>query len=151
VVQTQIWDTAAAERFRTIPSSYYRGANGIIIVYDVTSRESFNNVKKWMDLIWHFARSDVNLLLVGNISDLESEKVVSYDEGKELADRLGVKFLETSAKTSQNVREAFYTIASDIKFRLDLGAASPNKETLRRGERLKPGEGFTNPNSYCRC
>jgi Ras-related protein Rab-1A len=103
-----------------------------------------------MDLIWHFAHSDVNLLLVGNISDLESEKVVSCDEGKELADRLGVKFLETSAKTSQNV-EAFHTIAYDIKFRLDLGAASPNKETLSRGEKLKPGEGFTDPNSYCRC
>jgi Ras-related protein Rab-1A len=116
----QIWDTAGQERFRGISSSYYRGANGVIVVYDVTNRESFNHVEMWIDEIKLYASSEVSILLVGNKNDLGNSIVVSYDEGKELADRLGVKFFETSAKTNHNVKEAFITIASDIKSRLDL-------------------------------
>lgn len=146
----QIWDTAGQERFRTITSSYYRGANGVIIVYDVTYRESFNNVEKWMNEIRRYAAPDVSILLVGNLNDLENSKVISYDEGKQLADRLGVKFFETSAKTSHNVREAFMTIASDIKSKVDLATGSPNEATSSRGERLKPEPTNISENS-CRC
>ncbi|CAN0878079.1 Ras-related protein RIC1, partial [Linum grandiflorum] len=102
VIKLQIWDTAGQERFRTITSSYYRGAHGIIIVYDVTDEESFNNVK----------------LLVGNKCDLTSKRVVSYDTAKAFADEIGIPFLETSAKSATNVEDAFMTMASEIKKRM---------------------------------
>jgi len=118
----QIWDTAGQERFRTITSSYYRGAHGIIVVYDVTDKESFNNVKHWMQEIDKYAADGVNKLLIGNKCDLSSKKVVSYDEAKELADSLSVGFLETSAKNAHNVEQAFQKMAGDIKERV---AAQP--------------------------
>ena len=90
-VKLQIWDTAGQERFRTITSSYYRGAHGIIIVYDVTDKESFNNVKHWIQEIDKYAADGVKKLLVGNKCDLASKKVVSHDEAKELADSLGIE------------------------------------------------------------
>merc|ERR1712183_277929 len=117
-VKLQIWDTAGQERFRTITSSYYRGAHGIIVVYDCTDKESFNNVKHWMQEIDKYAADGVNKLLVGNKCDLASKKVVPYDEAKELADSLAVQFMETSAKNAHNVEQAFQTMASEIKTRV---------------------------------
>ncbi|CAE8584500.1 unnamed protein product, partial [Polarella glacialis] len=117
-VKLQIWDTAGQERFRTITSSYYRGAHGIIVVYDVTDKESFNNVKHWMQEIDKYAADGVNKLLVGNKCDLSSKKVVSYDEAKELADSLTVQFMETSAKNALNVEQAFKMMAGEIKTRV---------------------------------
>lgn len=117
-IKLQIWDTAGQERFRTITSSYYRGAHGIIVVYDVTDQESFNNVKQWLHEIDRYAAENVNKLLVGNKSDLTAKRVVSTEQGKEFADSLGIEFLETSAKTSTNVEQAFLTMASQIKARM---------------------------------
>jgi len=117
-VKLQIWDTAGQERFRTITSSYYRGAHGIIVVFDVTDKESFNNVKHWFQEIDKYAADGVNKLLVGNKSDLASKKVVSYDEAKELADSFGIKYMETSAKNAHNVEQAFETMAGEIKSRV---------------------------------
>jgi len=117
-IKLQIWDTAGQERFRTITSSYYRGAHGIIVVYDVTDNESFNNVKQWLHEIDRYACENVNKLLVGNKSDLTSKRVVSTEQGKEFAESLGIEFLETSAKTATNVEQAFLTMASQIKSRM---------------------------------
>merc|ERR1712014_369616 len=117
-VKLQIWDTAGQERFRTIPSSYYRGAHGICVVYDVTDMDSFNNVKQWLQEIDRYACENVNKLLVGNKSDLTSKRAVSSEQGKEFADSIGIEFLETSAKTSTNVEQAFLTMASQIKARM---------------------------------
>ena len=88
-IKLQIWDTAGQERFRTITSSYYRGAHGIIVVYDVTDVESFNNVKQWLHEIDRYACDNVNKLLVGNKCDLTSKKVVEYQTAKEFAEQLG--------------------------------------------------------------
>jgi len=117
-IKLQIWDTAGQERFRTITSSYYRGAHGIIVVYDCTDVESFNNVKQWLEEIDRYACENVNKLLVGNKCDLTSKKVVNYQNAKEFADGLGIPFLETSAKNSTNVEQAFMTMASEIKHRV---------------------------------
>ncbi|XP_028319927.1 GTP-binding protein YPTC1-like [Gouania willdenowi] len=117
-VKLQIWDTAGQERFRTITSSYYRGAHGIIIVYDVTEQESFNNVKQWLDEIDRYACDNVSRLLVGNKSDLLSKKVVDAATAQEVASSLRISFLETSAKSSENVERAFLTMASEIHHRL---------------------------------
>jgi len=117
-IKLQIWDTAGQERFRTITSSYYRGAHGIIVVYDVTDQESFNNVKQWLQEIDRYACETVNKLLVGNKCDLTTKKVVDYTTAKEYADQLGIPFLETSAKNATNVEQAFMTMAAEIKNRV---------------------------------
>jgi len=114
-VRLQIWDTAGQERFRTITSSYYRGAHGIIVVYDITEQKSFNNITKWLKEIDTFAGQNVQKLLVGNKCDLESERIVSVDQGKNLSNMLTIPFVETSAKDSVNVEQAFIKMAEDIK------------------------------------
>jgi len=127
-IKLQIWDTAGQERFRTITSSYYRGAHGIIVVYDVTDQESFNNVRQWLNEIDRYASDSVNKLLVGNKCDLTDKRVVSYEAGKALADELGIPFLETSAKSATNVEQAFMTMAAEIKNRM---ASQPAANTTR--------------------
>ncbi|KAG9456921.1 hypothetical protein H6P81_001429 [Aristolochia fimbriata] len=125
-IKLQIWDTAGQERFRTITSSYYRGAHGIIIVYDVTEMESFNNVKQWLSEIDRYASDSVCKLLVGNKCDLADKKVVDTQTAQALADELGIPFIETSAKDSINVEEAFLTMAGEIKKRV---GAQPSAST----------------------
>jgi len=126
-IKLQIWDTAGQERFRTITSSYYRGAHGIIVVYDVTDQVSFNNVKQWLQEIDRYACENVNKLLVGNKCDLTTKKVVDFQNAKEFADSLGIPFLETSAKNATNVEQAFLTMAAEIKKRIG-GDSKPSEE-----------------------
>eukprot|EP00271_Cylindrocystis_brebissonii_P013515 TRINITY_DN33381_c0_g1_i1.p1 TRINITY_DN33381_c0_g1~~TRINITY_DN33381_c0_g1_i1.p1 ORF type:complete len:203 (+),score=35.17 TRINITY_DN33381_c0_g1_i1:195-803(+) len=134
-IKLQIWDTAGQERFRTITSSYYRGAHGIIVVYDVTDQESFNNVKQWLNEIDRYASESVNKLLVGNKCDLTAKKVVDYQTAKAFADEIGIPFLETSAKNATNVEQAFMTMAAEIKNRMASQPALSNKpNTVRPGE-----------------
>jgi Ras-related protein Rab-1A len=118
VIKLQIWDTAGQEKFRTITSSYYRGAHGVIVVYDVTNRDSFRNVQNWMGEITRYASENVNRLLIGNKCDVDGKRVVSTEEGKALADSLGLPFMETSAKTSANVEQSFLRMAGEIKARV---------------------------------
>ncbi|CAB1351820.1 unnamed protein product [Coregonus sp. 'balchen'] len=131
-ISTIGWDTAGQERFRTITSSYYRGAHGIIVVYDVTDQESYNNVKQWLQEIDRYASENVNKLLVGNKCDLTTKKVVDYTTAKEFADSLAIPFLETSAKNATNVEQAFMTMAAEIKKRMGPGAtAGGDKPNLK--------------------
>ncbi|XP_034446155.1 ras-related protein ORAB-1 isoform X1 [Hippoglossus hippoglossus] len=132
------WDTAGQERFRTITSSYYRGAHGIIVVYDVTDQESFNNVKQWLQEIDRYASENVNKLLVGNKCDLTTKKVVDYTTAKEFADNLGIPFLETSAKSATNVEQAFMTMAAEIKKRMGPGATTGASEKSNVKIQSKP-------------
>jgi len=139
-VKLQIWDTAGQERFRTITSSYYRGAHGIIVVYDVTDQESFNNVKQWMNEIDRYANEKVNKMLVGNKCDLTSKKVVNADEAKAYAKTLGIPFLETSAKDSTNVEQAFITMAAEIKARMaQAPAKTGGASTIQVGKGAEVG------------
>ncbi|KAJ4791615.1 Ras-related protein Rab-1A [Rhynchospora pubera] len=123
-----MWDTAGQERFRTITGSYYRGAHGIIIVYDVTDQESFNNVKQWLNEIDRHASDSVNKLLVGNKCDLTANKVVSTETAKAFADEMGIPFMETSAKNATNVEQAFMAMAAAIKNRM---ASQPAMNSAR--------------------
>jgi len=114
IVKLQIWDTAGQERFRTITSSYYRGAHGIIVVYDVTNLETFANVQKWLTEIDRYACSDVHRVLLGNKCDLVIGRKVSINEAQEFANQYNLEFLETSAKSAINVNEAFTKMAISI-------------------------------------
>lgn len=143
-VKLQIWDTAGQERFRTITSSYYRGAHGIIVVYDVTDQDSFNNVKQWFQEIDRYATEGVNKLLVGNKSDIADKKVVEYTVAKEFADSMGIPFLETSAKNSTNVEQAFLTMARQIKERMGgngEGAGGDKASVNLRGQNVAQNNG----------
>ena len=114
-VKMQVWDTAGQERFRTITASYYRGSNGVIIVYDVTDRESFDHVNFWMKEVDRLASPDVCRLLVGNKTDLTDKRAVTTEEGQALATQYGVAFLETSARDNQNVEQAFMKMAATMQ------------------------------------
>ncbi|KAF9288769.1 GTP-binding protein [Linnemannia elongata] len=117
-IKLQIWDTAGQERFRTITTVYYRGAMGILLVYDVTDERSFSNIRNWFSNIEQHASEGVNKILIGNKCDMPDKKVISKDQGQALADEFGIKFLETSAKSNIGVEEAFLSIARDIKKRM---------------------------------
>ncbi|KAI7906176.1 GTP-binding protein ypt2 [Cokeromyces recurvatus] len=117
-IKLQIWDTAGQERFRTITTAYYRGAMGILLVYDVTDERSFGNVRNWFSNIEQHASEGVNKILIGNKCDMEDKRVVTKEQGQTLANELGIRFMETSAKANIGVEEAFFDLARDIKKRL---------------------------------
>ncbi|CAI5498783.1 unnamed protein product [Closterium sp. Naga37s-1] len=116
-VKLSIWDTAGQERFRTITAAYYRGANGIVLVYDITSESSFNNIRGWIRNIEEHASESVCKILVGNKADMEDRRVVTKDQGQQLANEFKINFFETSAKADINVEEAFVCIARESKKR----------------------------------
>jgi len=113
-IKMQIWDTAGQERFKNIISSYYRGAHGILLLYDVTDKESFKNLSNWLIEIEKNASKNILRILIGNKCDLEDKRVITYAQGKEFADTYGLKFIETSAKKNLNVSEAFETLGREL-------------------------------------
>ena len=113
LVKLQIWDTAGQERFRTITKTYYKGAHGIILTYDVTDQNSFKNIRNWIKQIEANAQTNVCKVLVGNKCD-KPDRVVSEEEGKKLAEDFNMSFFETSAKTNQNVNEVFNFLTEEI-------------------------------------
>mmetsp|Transcript_8028 Transcript_8028/g.14875 ORF Transcript_8028/g.14875 Transcript_8028/m.14875 type:complete len:209 (-) Transcript_8028:279-905(-) len=127
-VKIQVWDTAGQERFRTITSSYYRGAKGIMIVFNVADRLSFENANVWLREANKFSNDSVKIL-VGNKADVStSQRQVSFEEAREYALKVNMPFIETSAKLGQNVHEAFQLISQDIMRR-----QSPESENNGEG------------------
>ena len=106
-VKLQIWDTAGQDRFRTITKNYYKGANGIILIYDITSTETYENVENWISQIKEEASPNVVIYLVGNKVDMEDKRKVSTEEGQKIADDNNLPFIETSAKSDININETF--------------------------------------------
>ena len=113
-IKLQIWDTAGQERFRTITTSYYKGAHAIIICFDITDRSSFEHVRNWMADIDKFAKEGVLRILVGNKCDLENARQVRKEEGNEIANKYGIKYLETSAKDTINIEDLFISTAKNL-------------------------------------
>ena len=114
VIKLQIWDTAGQERFRNITTSYYRGAQGIIVVYDITDRESYDNVKDWLSEIDRYCKYP-NIIIVGNKSDIPNKRVVKYEEALDFANKNGINLVETSAKNKLNINKLFQSLTEDIK------------------------------------
>ena len=113
-IKFQVWDTAGQERFRTIISSYYKGAHGILLVYDITLKESFESLNDWLNEIKKNTSKNIVKVLIGNKIDLNDKRVISFDEAKEFADNNSMKYIETSAKTATNVDQAFGLIGVEL-------------------------------------
>lgn len=107
IIKAQIWDTAGQERYRTITYAYYRGAYGALLVYDITKRNTFLNIEHWLNDLKTHATQDISIILIGNKSDLKHLRTVTFEEGKELAEKYSLFFIETSALDNINVELAF--------------------------------------------
>ncbi|XP_005081671.1 ras-related protein Rab-26 isoform X2 [Mesocricetus auratus] len=116
-VKLQIWDTAGQERFRSVTHAYYRDAHALLLLYDITNKDSFDNIQAWLTEIQEYAQQDVVLMLLGNKVDSTQERVVKREDGEKLAKEFGLPFMETSAKTGLNVDLAFTAIAKELKQR----------------------------------
>lgn len=117
-IRLELWDTAGQERFKAITTSYLRGAQGILLVYDVTDKKSFQHVNTWMSQIKDYADLDVDLILIGNKCDLADDRQVTVEEGRQLAAQYGIHFHETSAKNNVDVEPSFLDVATLVKNRI---------------------------------
>lgn len=143
-IKLQIWDTAGQEAFRSITRSYYRGAAGALLVYDITRRETFNHLTTWLEDARQHSNSSMVIMLIGNKCDLDSRREVKKEEGEAFAREHGLIFMETSAKTAANVEEAFINTAREIYEKIQEGVFDINNEAngIKIGPQLSP----TNPN-----
>jgi Ras-related protein Rab-1A len=114
-IKLLLWDTAGQERFKTITSPYYRNVHGVVLVYDITDRKSFQDLNIWLHETDKYCHENVIKIIIGNKTDIEEKRMVSYKEGKDLANDLGMIFIETSAKTLQNVEDVFVQLVNEIK------------------------------------
>ncbi|XP_019454876.1 PREDICTED: ras-related protein RABA3-like [Lupinus angustifolius] len=114
VIKAQIWDTAGQERYRAVTSAYYRGALGAMLVYDITKRQSFDHVVRWVEELRAHADSSIVIMLVGNKGDLVDQRVVPAEDAVEFAEEQGLFFSETSALSGENVESAFLKLLEEI-------------------------------------
>lgn len=151
-VKLQIWDTAGQERYRTITTAYYRGSMGFILMYDVTNEESFNAVQDWSTQIRTYSWDNAQVVLVGNKCDLEDQRVVSTERGRQLANQMGLEFFETSAKENLSVKEVFDHLVDIICEKMsetlnaDPSTLGPPAQNVQLAEVPDEGE-----SSKCKC
>ncbi|EYU19954.1 hypothetical protein ABFS82_06G072500 [Erythranthe guttata] len=153
-VKAQIWDTAGQERYRAITSAYYRGAVGALVVYDITKRQTFENVQRWLRELRDHADSNIVIMLAGNKTDLNHLRVVAERDAQLFAEKEGLSFLETSALEALNVEKAFQTILLDIYqiiSRKALAAQEAIAPVPGQGTTIKVGDHSTNFNKKTTC
>uniref|UniRef100_A0A1B6MQC3 small monomeric GTPase n=1 Tax=Graphocephala atropunctata TaxID=36148 RepID=A0A1B6MQC3_9HEMI len=126
-VKLQIWDTAGQERFRSVTRSYYRGAAGALLVFDITNRESFNTLADWLQDARTLASPNIIILLVGNKKDLEADREVTFLQASQFAQENDLMYLETSAKSGENVEEAFLKCCKTILAKIQTGELDPDR------------------------
>ena len=112
-LKLQIWDTAGQERYMSLNQNLFLKVHGVILMYDISNRDSFDHLTKWLELIKD-AINDIPIVLVGNKIDKEEERLVSYNEGEQLAKELNISFFESSGKENKNVKEPFYSLCEEI-------------------------------------
>jgi small GTP-binding protein len=140
-IKLQIWDTAGQDRFRAITKNYYKGANGIILIYDVTNLQTYENVKNWITQIREETNPNVVIYLAGNKIDIpEEERAVKTEEGKEIADEYKLQFKETSAKDGINVNEVFQELVEkidEVNSKLEVSKPEPKNKLYSPGKKKK--------------
>ncbi|XP_064948595.1 ras-related protein RGP1-like [Musa acuminata AAA Group] len=132
-IKAQIWDTAGQERYRAVTSAYYRGAVGAMLVYDITKRQSFDHVARWLEELRGHADRNIVIMLIGNKSDLGSLRAVPTEDAKEFAQRESLFFMETSALESTNVESAFQTVLTEIHRIVSKKSLAANDEAQSAG------------------
>lgn len=125
-VRLQLWDTAGQERFRSLIPSYIRDSSVAVVVYDVTNKTSFQNCDKWIEDVKSERGSDVVIMLVGNKTDMPDKRQVTSEEGEAKANKLGVLFIETSAKSNNNIKQMFRKLAEALPGSADGAKADGN-------------------------
>ncbi|XP_076624044.1 RAS oncogene family member Rab27 [Colletes latitarsis] len=149
-VHLQLWDTAGQERFRSLTTAFYRDSMGFLLIFDLTNEISFLEVRNWLEqLRTHAYCEDPDIILCGNKSDLEDKRVVSEDKARELAEKHGLVYLETSAATGQNVMRAVDILLDRVMSRMDTTVDKsllPHQRVLRCHERDTPP-----PSTSCYC
>ncbi|XP_026231135.1 RAB3A, member RAS oncogene family, a [Anabas testudineus] len=137
-IKLQIWDTAGQERYRTITTAYYRGAMGFILMYDITNEDSFNAVQDWSTQIKTYSWDNAQVLLVGNKCDMEDERVVATERGRQLSEQLGFEHFEASAKDNINVKQTFERLVDIICERMaeSLDNNDPTVTGTKQGPQL---------------
>jgi small GTP-binding protein len=136
-VKLNVWDTAGQERYRAVTRAYYRGAKGAVILFDVTSSESYNHLPDWLQDAREQAVNDIDIIVVGNKMDLADRRQVAFREANAWASSSGVLFMETSALTGENVQEVFQILTQHIQARADKAADRVSKETEVQGQQLQ--------------
>lgn len=149
-IPVKIWDTAGQERFKTITYSFYRQAQGVLICFDVTNRESFENVKNWIDSIDNHAKPNIQKVLIGNKIDLVEDRKISNSEAQNLADEHDIPYFETSAKLDKNVSEVIHFIMDKV-YQTSLKAAKENPQEEIRGSQLTPVQPVEQDKDDCKC
>jgi len=139
-VRLQVWDTAGQERFRNVTKSYFQSSHGLLVVYDITDRESFEKINFWMDNIKNNAPENAKLILVGNKCDLADERKVTIEDGENKARNYNIKFFEASAKDGTNVNELFFYLANEI-YQDDKTKEKDNKNPLKLNKEKKGKKG----------
>ena len=146
-IKAQIWDTAGQERYKSITSAYYRGAKGAFVVYDITNKNSFQSVDKWIKDLKTNGDEKIIIILIGNKNDLENERQIKKEEGELKAKELEIGFMETSALTGNNVIEAFELLLNEIYEKTPID--ENNDDVYENEQHIELNTNDTEKNSYC--
>lgn len=140
-IKLQIWDTAGQESFKSITRSYYRDAAGVMLVFDISKRDSFEHLTRWMEDIANFSGENANIILIGNKSDLDHRRKVSIEDAEEFAKNQGIKYIETSAKNYDRTYDAFSYLAEEV---LDKFITQNKNTGVKEGITLKHRDHYYN-------
>lgn len=138
-VKLQMWDTAGQERFKSIVTSYYKGTHGILLVFDLTNMQTFRDMEQWLSDVEKHGKDNVVKLLVGNKKDMDQQRQVPYEEAAKFAESLGVKYIETSAKSGENIEESFVELVVQMKkkFKTDSKHTTKPPSFIRNNPNVK--------------
>ena len=139
-IKAQIWDTAGQEKYKAITSAYYKGSKGALVIYDITQKETFANIEKWVNDLKCKGYPKITVIIIGNKNDLEEKRQISKEQGEEKAKSFGCAFLETSAFSGDNIEKAFEMMVKEIydKFTSDIGGDDDEElDSNEKGEDLK--------------
>ena len=149
IIKVQIWDTAGQERYKAITSTYYKGAKGAIIVYDITRKLTFDNIDKWIADLKINGDENIMIFLVGNKSDLNNNREVSKDEGINKSEKYNVPFLETSALQGDNIDRVFEELIQSVYINNSEELLEENKKAINNGVDINEDDKDNNKENKC--